>query len=145
MLTVKRNPKLEERIERFGQTVDLPLFDQPKRTTTAGSSKNYPTWLCTGTSVKAGVWDKIKSSEKLNEDAWTILNAMINLGGKLTDNEIEETTGLRINIITGRRNDLVEAGLVTGFPHITKRGKSGKPNKIWHVNYKNLETRLGAL
>jgi hypothetical protein len=139
MLTVKRNPKLAERIERFGDTVDLPLFDQPK---TAGSNKNYPKWLCTGTSVKADVWDKIKGSERLNDDAWTILSTMITHGGRMTDNEIEEATGMRINIITGRRNNLIEAGLVTGFPDITKKGKSGKPNKIWHVNFKNLYNRI---
>ena len=139
MPTVKINPRLEERIERFGQTVDLPLFEQAH---TAGSRKDYPKWLCTGTSVKAEAWKKIKDSEKLNSDAWEILEVMILHGGHLTDNEIEEYTGMRINIITGRRNDLIEAGLVTGFPETTKKGRSGRPNKIWHVDFKNLYNRI---
>lgn len=136
MTTVKKNAKYIDRINRHGQTTDLPLFNQ-----TNAAKRDYPKWLCTGSSVKAEVWGKIKGTEKLNEDAWTILNAMINQGGHLTDNEIEEATGLRINIVTGRRNDLCEAGLVTGFPPKTKTGESGRPNKIWHVNYKNLLMR----
>lgn len=141
MPTVKLNEKKRDLIERFGQTAGLPLFDEPAMAIKKNIG-NYPTWLCTGTSVKAEVWDKIKDSEKLNENAWIVLNAMINHGGHLTDNEIEEVTGLRINIITARRNNLIEVGLVTGFPDITKIAKSGKPNKIWHVNFKNLYNRI---
>lgn len=138
MPSFKINEKKRDLINRHGETFGLPLFDK-------SASGYYPNWLCTGSSVKAEVWSKIKNTERLNEDAWKILNTMINRGGHLTDNEIEEATGFRINIITGRRNDLCEAGLVTGLPPKTKTGKSGRPNKVWHVNYKNLYNRINGM
>lgn len=154
MSKYKFNPLLEEQIMRRGVTVGLPLFEQPKDTADQ-DTRHLPHWVWDGSGIKAEIYNKLKHCRKWKQNQLEVMQAMITLGGSATDNELKEVTELEINIVTARRNDLVQLGLVTSFPDNAKPKKSnGEPqvkkklgphgvaNTLWFVNFKNLYNRL---
>ena len=141
-MSYKRNIVKEERINRYGQTVDLPLFNQEREV----PKIQYPNWIWDGTSVKAEVYNKMK--EKFAEDSLEYLNAVISLGGQATDHEVKEFFGdddkWPLHIVSARRNYFLYEPfyIITSYPKQDKIGPKGKSNTIWFVNYKNLLTLL---
>lgn len=145
----KHNPWLRERINNKGITDGLPLFEQNKTPT-----NKIPHWIWDGSRIKAEVYDKLKNSDKWVKDQLQVLCCMIELGGSATDNEIKEASGLEINIVTGRRNDLVKMGYVTSYPDHSKKDKDGKPgvkkklgpkgvaNTLWFVDFKKIYSTI---
>lgn len=128
----KNNPELEDRINRFGQTTDLPLFALENK-----SVKNIPAWIWDGSGIKAEVYERIKNSRKTNTDALKVLSEIIKKGGKATDHEVKKATGLDLHIVSARRNDLKKLGWVTSYGK-KKMGPHGSPNTVWEVNYTKL-------
>ena len=133
----KVHPEKVDRINRFGQTADLPLFEQPN----LKENKKYPNWICNGTSVKAEVWSQIKNTEKIAKDCWTVLKAIINAGGSATDHEIKQITGLELHIVSARRNTLIQIGYVKSSPGKKKMGPHGKLNTLWEIDFEVLRKR----
>ncbi len=127
-----------ERIQRFGITADLPLFNQPQDVPTI----QHPNWLWSGTGLKADIYNKLK--EKFAEDSFLYLNALIILGGKATDHQVKEYFSdpekWPLHIVSARRNYFTKAPwyLVKSYPGQEIIGPSGRPNTVWSIDYKNL-------
>ena len=129
----QRNPEYIDRIERFGQTAGLPLFEQqPQR-------KPIPQWLWNGNGLSAEAHKRIKNSVTQNQNLLKVLEAILTLGGSATDREIQELTGLEINIITARRNDLKKLGWVTSYPDKKKKDpETGANNTLWFADFNKI-------
>lgn len=134
------------RIERFGVTVDLPLFNQPEDV----PKVQHPDWLWSGNSIKAETYNTLK--EKFAADSFEYLNALLNLGGKATDHEVMDFFNNKdkwpLHIVSARRNYFVESPfyIVTSFPDqkvrvVLPKGKIVY-RTIWFVNYKNIFSLL---
>lgn len=140
--------KLAEMIEERGdQSLGLPLFEQ---TTTY---KNLPKWIADGSGVKAEVYERIKKHISTTADLILVMEALLTNGGNATDYEIEQLTGLPINVITARRNDWMELGVVSSKVDwqnstdekkvpIKRKGKSNIKVTVWFVDFKKLQELL---
>jgi hypothetical protein len=136
------NSEKEQRINEFGITVDLPLFNQPQDVPRI----QHPDWLWSGSSIKAEVYNTLK--EKFAVDSFEYLNALLKLGGRATDHEVmsyfNNPEKWPLHIISARRNYFVESPfyIVTSFPDqkIRVQLSNGRIvyRTIWIVNYKNL-------
>lgn len=130
----EKNASKVDRINRFGITVDLPLFNQPKE-----ERKDLPGWIWSGTAMKADIYKSLK--EKFNDDCMHYLEAIITLGGKATDHDVREYFGepdkWTLAIISARRNDLKKIGVIACYGK-KKTGPRGMPNYIWEVDFKQL-------
>jgi len=133
-----QNEAKVDRINRFGITADLPLFNQEKDV----PPFQRPAWLFNGNDIKAEIYHKMKN--EFAENALTYLNAVLNLGGKATDHQVKEFLDdperWPLHIVSARRNDLTKEPfyIITSYPGQTVKGPKGKNNVIWFVNYKNL-------
>ncbi len=143
----KQNILKQERIDRYGVTVDLPLFNQEK--TIPVQYQNLPDWIWNGNSIKAEIYNKMK--EKFAQDSLEYLNAVIALGGNTTDHEVREyfndESKWTAAIISARRNYFLNGPfyIITSFPDpknpdkpISRPGPKGKPNTVWYIDYKKL-------
>ena len=134
----RENAIKRDRIDRFGITVDLPLFNQPQEV----PAIQHPSWLWAGTGIKADIYNKLK--DKFADDSFQYLQALINLGGQATDNQVKEyfndSETWPLHIVSARRNYFTKAPfyLVTSYPGKVVMGPKGRPNTIWFINYKNL-------
>lgn len=134
----EKNAFKEERINRFGITADLPLFNQEKEL----PAIQHPDWLWSGNGIKAEIYTKFQ--QRFAEEAFEYLNALITLGGKATDNEIKDyfndNEKWPLHIVSARRNYFTKAPfyIVTSYPNSSVMGPKGRPNTIWFINYKNL-------
>jgi len=146
-MTWKKNIVKSDRIKKFGQTIDLPLFNQDLSLPKPSDDKTpeeikIPDWIWDGSSVKAEVYNKMK--EKFAEDSLLYLRAIITLGGKATDHEVAEYFNdwqqWPLHIVSARRNYWTGSPyyVIQSFPDRTKQGPRGRPNTIWYVNFSNL-------
>ncbi len=134
-MTYKPNPLIVRRVEKFGETVDLPLFDGID-----ARFQNIPKWIWDGSRIKAEAYNQMK--EKLSESILKVLIAFINQGGKASDNDICKATNIPVHIVSARRNDLQEIGLIYSHGEKKKLGPYSKPNTLWSVNFKSLHDFL---
>lgn len=134
------NISKEERINRLGITVDLPLFNQEKDV----PKIQHPDWLWSGNGIKAEIYNKLK--DKFAQDSFDYLKALVALGGRATDHEVmaflKDTDKWPLHIVSARRNYFTKAPfyLVQSFPDQEVVGDKGRPRTIWFINYKNLFT-----
>jgi len=141
----KANASKIDRINRFGQTVDLPLFNKETSPPTPLLSKEreirMPDWIWDGSSVKAEVYNELK--EKFAEDSVIYLKKLIEVGGRATDNEIMNVFNNKdkwpLAIVSARRNYWKKIGIIQGFQDKWKLGPHGRKNTIWYVNLKKLK------
>lgn len=137
-MTFIHNAEKEERINRFGPTVDLPLFNQENELPPV----QHPGWLWSGNGIKAEIYNRMKDT--FADNAFEYLQALINLGGRATDHEVKEYLNnperWPLHIVSARRNDLMKAPffVVTSYPNQKRMGPNRMPNTIWFINYKNL-------
>jgi len=128
-----KNKKKEKFLNKHGNTAGLPLFDQNN------PALNWPDWIWNGNDVKAEAYELMQEKFK-NIGMLEYIRTMIKLGGAATDNEVKANSDLEINIITARRKNGQEQGLVKSFNGSKKIGPFGVSNKIWYLNYKGLHT-----
>lgn len=142
----KLNPSKLERLNRFGQTVDTPLFDQRTEEEIGAERRGVkelpivplPTRIYDGTQDKARVFAALKG--RLTGARLKVFEAIFDL--KLaTDREIALHLGWEINRVTPRRGELQRLGLVKFVGQ--KPGQYGQPNDVWAVNSKALKLMLG--
>jgi hypothetical protein len=145
----KANADKIDRINRFGQTVDLPLFENPPAPLESpeppllkgDNSARMPDWIWDGSSVKAEVYDELK--EKFAEDSVIYLKKLIEVGGRASDNEIMNAFNNKdkwpLAIVSARRNYWKKIGIIQGFRDKWKLGPHGRKNTIWYVNFKKIK------
>lgn len=135
----KVNEKKKRLIKKYGITAGLPLFDSVL------PSSNLPDWIWNGTEMKAEVYEKLSEHYKV-KGMMEYIETVIKLGGNATDNEVEASSNLRPNIITARRNNLMEHGIVRTFKNgeetLCRMGPYGVKNTIWFLNFKALQEVL---
>jgi hypothetical protein len=136
-MSFKRNPDKAERINRFGETIDLPLFSQNNKPV-----YNLPSWIWNGCDIKSEVYRSIKNH--MSESRLKVLQGFISLGGKATDNEVYRKTGIAVHLVCARRNELIKLGIIQSFPGQKKTGPDGAPNTIWFVNFKKLRELIAS-
>ena len=130
-MSFKRNPELERKIERYGETYGLPLFEQEP-------VYLAPAWIFDGTGIKTSVYENLKN--KFPARRLEVLKAFIKLG-KASDQEVARFLDLETNQITGRRDELQKAGIIVSYGE-TKIGKFNQPNTLYYVNYTKLREYL---
>jgi hypothetical protein len=131
-VSFKRSPELSRKIEQYGQTYGLPLFeDKPEYLP--------PAWIYDGNGIKAAVYENMKN--RLPARRLEVLKAFIKLG-KATDQEVAHYLSIEINMVTGRRDELQKAGIIVSYGE-TKIGKYNQPNTVYYVNFKKLKEYLG--
>lgn len=113
-MTRKLNMSKLDRIQRVGQSADLPLF---------GGDVDQPTYL-----PNHGKDTKSESFKKLNNNELVVL-AVIRQIGPCTDHQIAEYLKWDINQVTGRRNSLVENQRIERYG--TTTGDSGRSRALW--------------
>ncbi|MCU7494742.1 MAG: hypothetical protein HF314_12125 [Ignavibacteria bacterium] len=130
----KENQEKQERIERFGQTVDLPLFDQKSD----HKHSVMPSWIFNGTDLKGEVYRAME--EKLQPNQNKVIEALLSLQTG-SDHDIKDYLGWEINQVTGRRKALQMLGIIE-FAFKRKLGPYGSPNCVWKLNYQRLKEVL---
>lgn len=138
-MTFTPNLDKQERINRFGQTVDLPLF--AKEVVEAKPETGLPNWIWNGSQIKAEVYDELKFN--LSESRMQVVIALLKLGGSGTDVEIVEVSQMEKSSVNARRNELVKLGVIKSYPGKVQLGKYGKPNTIWYLCYEKLKEIYG--
>ncbi len=137
-LSYKPNILKQERIERFGVTVDLPLFNQEKSLPV--KYQNLPDWVFDGSEFSQIAYNKFE--KHLGDQQIKYLNAVIQLGGKATDNDVREYFNDPIlwpsGKVSARRNALKDLGIINSNPDSHVDGPFGSPNAVWSVNFKKL-------
>lgn len=139
----------QERIARFGQTVDLPLFNQSEESLPMGKGKrdglhqNLPDWIWNGKEMSQKALAKFE--KHLAEKEIEYLNAVLSLGGSATDNEVAEFKDKKWQngFISARRGALMKIGIIVSRKDakdelVSKIGPCGVKNTIWFVNFKKL-------
>lgn len=131
----------QERIARFGQTVDLPLFNQEKEI--PAKFKDLPDWIWNGKEMSQKALAKFE--KYLAEKEIEYLNAVLSLGGSATDNEVAEFKDKKWQngFISARRAALMKVGIIVSRKDVNdelvgKIGPCGIKNTIWFVNFKKL-------
>lgn len=131
-MSFEENISKKKLIAQFGQAAGTPLFD-------SAGSWWLPDWIWNGNDVKAEIFYKMQ--EKFAADALTYLQALIKIGGSATDHEMKDhfndVEKWPLHIVSARRNYFKKSGIVECYGK-TKMGPKGKPNFIWHVNFRNL-------
>jgi len=122
-----------ERINRFGITVDLPLFNQHDEV--QAKYKTLPSWIWDGKEISRQALDIFR--EQFAQKEIEYLNAVLKLGGEATDNEIVEMLGWPPGYVSARRNALKHLGIIVSYGK-TKTGPSGVRNIVWSINFKKL-------
>ncbi|MGK9477889.1 hypothetical protein [Melioribacter sp. OK-6-Me] len=130
-MSFKQNMRKLERIQRFGVTVDLPLFNQKD----VPEKKKLPAWIWDGKGISRRAYDAFKSQFAQKEIEY--LRAVLELGGEATDNEIVEILGWPPGYVSARRNALKELGVIVSYGK-TKLGPSGVRNTVWSINFQKL-------
>lgn len=141
----RTNTAKAERVNRFGQTVDTPLFDQrteeeigaERRGVKSDPVVPLPSRIYDGTETKAKVFHALK--DKLPTARLKVFEAIFELR-TATDKDIVEYLGWEINRVTGRRKELQEMGLIKYVGD--KDSQFGHPNSVWAVNPKALKLLL---
>lgn len=131
-MSFKRNIELERKIEKYGETYGLPLFEDE-------ICYLPPAWIYDGKEIKASAYENLKS--RFPARRLEVLKAFIKLG-KATDQEVAGFLDLETNQITGRRDELQKAGVIVSYGE-TKIGKYNQPNTVYYVNYTKLREYLG--
>ncbi len=103
MARFRRNKLVGEILAR-DNTAGLPLWDHAVAATA-------PRKVPTGDGTRNASYAKT-IEEGITESQQEVLNALRTLGSA-SDRDVRQFTGLDINIVTARRNDLVDLGLVT--------------------------------
>ena len=138
-MTFQPNILKQELIQIHGQGYGTPLFSQEKEV--PATHKNLPDWIWNGKEVSQ---EALRKFEKyLEEKAVEYLNAVLNLGGEATDNEVADFKGWERGYVSARRNSLMKVGIIFCYLDKDKKpvgviGKSGSKNTVWHVNFKKL-------
>lgn len=136
-MAYKYNPEKEERIYRFGQTVDLPLFEQDNvPADVLKNTSRLPDWIWDGSRIKSEVYQAV--SEYIPESRMKVLRTFIMLGGSATDNEVCASSGIPVHLVAARRNELLKSGIIRSFPDKFKITPGGNKNNIWFVNFSRL-------
>ncbi|HOJ19573.1 MAG TPA: hypothetical protein PLT92_13510 [Ignavibacteriaceae bacterium] len=134
----KENTLKRERIDRFGITVDLPLFNQEKSVPV--KYENLPDWVFSGSEFSQLAYNKFE--KHFADQQIEYLNAILQLGGKATDNEVQlffnDPIKWPSSKISARRNALIGLGIIYSTPVSQIKGPFGSPNSVWSVNYKKL-------
>lgn len=142
----KQNAAKVERVNRFGQTVDTPLFDQrteeeigaERRGVRADPIVPLPTRIYDGSETKAKIFQAIK--DKLPGSRLRVFEAIFDLR-TATDAEIADYLDWSINRVTPRRQELQQLGLISYVGD--KNSEFGHPNSVWTVNATALRLLLG--
>lgn len=122
MIEQKLNYQKLGRIQRMGQTADLPLFDGPQ-------AVDMPTLEPTDArDVRNAAYYSLTPG-KLNHNEMLVYGVIMELGTP-TDREIARQLGWEINRVTGRRNALVKKGRVERYG--TKQ-VAGRTQTMWRV------------
>lgn len=137
-LSYKPNILKQERIERFGITVDLPLFNQEKSIPV--KYQNLPDWVFDGSDFSKEAYSKFE--KHFSDQQIKYLNVVLQLGGKATDNAVREFINDPVlwpsGKVSARRNALIKLGLVNSNPDAHVVGPFRTPNAVWSVNFKKL-------
>lgn len=136
-----KNKAKERIIKKYGETAGLPLFNQIDDVDENNMPIiRIPDWVYSGTGNKSKIYHELKDT--WHENRIKVLDALIELGGAATDNEVKERSKLEVNIVTGRRYDLVQLGLVFAYGK-KKIGPHGAANTVWCVNFSKVGAYLG--
>lgn len=137
-LSYKHNILKQELIERNGITYGLPLFSQEKSVPV--KHQNLPDWIFDGKEFSQTAYNRFE--KHFNDQQIKYLNAILQLGGKATDNEVREFFNDPIawpnGKVSARRNALKDLGIVNSNPDAHVKGPFGSPNAVWSVNFKKL-------
>lgn len=134
-MTYKKNAERFCRIQEHGVTVDLPLFNQPpaEKPDPKITTEHMPQRVFVSDETKAAAYETMKNFLPLQR--WKVFSALAQLM-KATDRQIQAATGLDINLVCGRRHELVQSGLVV--PAGETVGKKGLMNTLWQINWKKV-------
>jgi hypothetical protein len=136
-MSYKLNPSKIERVNRFGQTVDLPLFDPTAPASAERTRVPLPSRIYDGSERKAKIFAAIKN--KLGPARMKVFEAIFDLR-IATDVEIAKRLDWTINRVTPRRKELQQLGLIV---HVGEKvGEFGHPNAVWAVNARALRLML---
>ena len=124
-MTWKQNMADKERIQRMGQTVDLPLFDE------SVAESGMPSEIYDASMNKARVFSAIQA--RLPASRFRVFTALFELG-RATDQQIGKYLHWEINRVTPRRQDLQKLGLIQEAGE--EPGQYKFPNTVWTVNHK---------
>jgi len=128
----------QERIDRLGITADLPLFNQEKSVPV--KYQNLPDWVFDGSDFSKEAYTKFE--EQFNDQEIQYLNAILQLGGKATDNQVREFFDDPIKWpsgkISARRNALIFLGIINSNPDSFIKGPFRAKNAVLSVNYKKI-------
>ncbi len=131
-----KNILMEELIQVHGAGYGTPLFNQQNEAPV--KHENLPSWVWNGKEVSQ---EALRKFEKhLQEKEVEYLNAVLNLGGEATDNDVYEFKDKKWQngFISARRNSLMKVGIIVSYGK-KKMGPTGRvPNIIWSVNFKKL-------
>ena len=131
----KKNVARFCRIQEKGVTVDLPLFNQPKDTLpSAVNTEIMPAKIYISDETKAAAYQAIQPSVRKSQ--WKVFSALCQLV-RATDRQIKDATGLEINVVCGRRNELVKLGLVV--PCGETPGSAGVLNTLWTIDWMRVQ------
>lgn len=114
------NQQKFERIQRVGQTADLPLFDGKP------DPKSY---------VDNDGKETRDAAHKALKDMGakeTAVYALLTRSGPMTDRQIADELGWEINQVTGRRSGLLKQGRVVKYG-THKNVETGKENTLWRA------------
>jgi hypothetical protein len=134
----KQNILKQERIDRYGVTVDLPLFNQEKSIPV--KYQNLPDWVFDGSDFSKEAYNKFE--KHFSDQQIDYLNAVLRLGGKATDNDVRELFNDPVawpsSKVSARRNALIKLGIIYSDPTAHIDGPFGVPNAVWSVNFKKI-------
>lgn len=128
----RTNQRKKELINKFGETVDMPLFSGHRHGTAS-----MPTYIFDGSKLKAEVYEKIKMH--LSEMRFAVFCAIGELG-KCTDHQIANRLQIELHRVVGRRHELQELGLIQYAGETT--GPYDVKNILWTLNRKGIENYL---
>jgi len=97
--------------------------------------------------VPGWAWDGFRMREdlkealtgKLAETQMRYLTAVFTLGGAGTDYEVSLQSGMPVHLISARRNELKNRGLILSANWEKKQGPYGSLNTIWHIDFNRLK------
>jgi hypothetical protein len=124
------NRKKVERIQQQGVTVDCPLFVGIE------DAIYLPSWIWIANEIKRETLDLM--CHHFNRQLVQYIKAIVQYGGKASDNDIAKITGWPASTVSGRRNQLIQLGIVDANPEKKKIGPFTATNKIWSLNFDRL-------
>jgi len=125
---------MEEMIGVHGAGYGTPLFLQKDEAPVIHHS--LPSWIWNGHEVSQEALLKFENHLAAKEIDY--LNAVLNLGGNATDNEVAEYKNWESGFVSARRNALMKVGIIVSYPDKFKIGPSGIKNTLWFVEFKKL-------